>query len=235
MSQKRLLIPVEFPDPEPLPTTFVGGFTTCKVILLGVYEMPPDVDPDERHRREIEAYHGLYSLANQFVRRGDTAAVELAMGEDVADAPSRVAEERDVNAVLIPNPITSLGRMLLPIREREFAAPIADFVGTLDPENVIHTTLLHVTDDETAVEEGEELLADVKRHLVDAGFPEVSIDRDVVVSDDPSFAISQAARDHDLIIMGETETEAPPVRRVFGRTYDSIAEQTDHPVVVVRK
>lgn len=233
MSSKTLLIPINFPDPEPLPTTFISGFTTCKVVLLGVYEVPPNIDPDDRQRQEIEAYHTLYSLANEFVRQGDTAEVELAMGQDVGDAPTDAAEERDLNAILVPNPITTLGRILIPIRDPEFVAPIADFVGALNEDNIIHTTLIHITDSEEDIEEGEKLLTKAKQHLVDTGFPEVSIDVDVVVSDDPSFAISQAARNYDLLIMGETEDS--DFQRVFGEMYESIAEQTDHPIVVVRK
>lgn len=233
MASNTLLIPVEFPNPEPLPTTFVGSFTSCRVILLGVYETPTQLDSDEQQRREIEAYHTLYSLANQFVRSGDVAEVELVMGQDVAGAPSRIAEKRDVDALLVPNPITTLGQILVPIRDEKFAQPIANFVGTLNQENILHTTLFHVTDDENAVEGGKELLSKVRQHLVDAGFPDVSIDTEVEVSDTPAFAISQAAKNHDLIIMGETEE--PTFERVFGKTYNSVADQTDLPVVVIRK
>lgn len=233
MTSKTLLIPVEFPDPNPLPATFVGGFTSCKVILLGVYETADDIDPDERQRREVEAYHTLYSFANQFVQSGDTAEVELVMGEALEDVPSSVAEERDVDALLVPNPITTLGRILIPIRDPEFAEPIAEFVGTLDQDVLIHTTLLHVTESEEEIEEGEELLKDVQEQLVASDFPEVSIDTEVVVSDNPAFAIGQAASGHDLLIMGETGD--PTYERIFGKTYESIAEETELPVVVVRE
>lgn len=233
MDTQCLLIPLEFPDPDPLPSTFVGGFTTCEITLLGLYELPDDIDPDERQRREVEAYHFLYSLANDFVRSGDIANVELEVGTDLADKPTEIAEERDLEAVLVPNPITSLGRVLVAVRDQEFAEPIADFVGTLDAENIIHTKLLHVADSEADVAEGEALLSRVRDHIVDAGYPEVSTESEVVVSDDPSFAISQAARNYDLIVMGETEESSR--ERIFGKTYNSIADQTDEPVVVVRK
>lgn len=233
MSSKTLLIPVRFPDPEPLPTSFVGSFTSCRVILLGVYERPSKLDADDRQRRQVEAYHTLYSLANQFVQSGDIAEVDLVMGQELTDAPTRYAEEQDVDALLVPNPITSLSRILIPIRDETFAEPIAGFVGTLNEEHILHTTLLHVTEDESRVEESQEMLSRVREQLVDAGFPDVSIDIDVVVSEDPPHAISEASRGHDLIIMGETE--APTFERVFGKTYNAVAEESDHPVVVVRE
>lgn len=232
MSSQTVLVPVEFPDPDPLPSTFVNGLTGCKVILLGVYDLPADLSPDERQRREVEAYQVLYTLAADFVREGETAEVELVAGEDVADAPTTVAEDRDVDALLVPNPITTLGHVLVAVREEKFAQPIADFVCALDQDTVLHTELLHVADSEADVEEGEQLLSDVETRLVDEGYSRAGVDTRVVVDDDPSFAISQAASDNDLIIVGETQE--PGVERVFGKTYESIADRTELPIIVVR-
>ncbi|WP_327053541.1 universal stress protein [Halomicrococcus gelatinilyticus] len=106
MVAPTVLIPVEFPDPDPLPSTFIDGLTACKVVLLGAYELSPDVDPDDRQRKEV-------------------------------------------------------------------------------------------------------------------------------VSDDPSFEIGQAMRDYDLLVMGETQES--PLERVFGRTYESTAEQTHRPIIVVQE
>ncbi|MFC4358314.1 universal stress protein [Halobium salinum] len=233
MTEETLLIPVEFPDPMALPSTFVSGFTDCRVLLVGVYETPDDIDPDERQRREIEAYNTLYSYANQFVRAGDVAEVELVMGEDVADAPSRIAEERDVDALLVPNPITALDDVLISVRDPEFVDPIGRFVGMLDEDVLLHSTLFSAAESEAAVEEKRGLLGELEDRMVEAGFNRTTIDAEVAVSDDPPFAISEAARDHDLIIMGETQDSE--FERVFGATYQSIADETDHPIVVVRK
>lgn len=232
MSSQTILIPIEFPDPDPLPSTFIDGFTSCRIILLGLYELDVDINPDEQHRREIEAYNTLYTLAAQFVRRGDTAEVELTMGPDVVDAPTRMAEERDVDALLMSNPITTLGRVLISIREEKFAQPISDFVSTLNQDVILHTTLFHVAETEDDVEHGREILSNVREHLVDSGFPTSGIDTEVVVSSSPPFEIGKAAEKYDLLIMGETQD--PAFERVFGKTYELIAEETDRPIVVVR-
>ena len=233
MSSQTLLIPINFPDPDPLPSTFVGGFTSCKIRLLGIYEISSGITEEEKQRREIEAYHTLYSFANQFVKGGDTAEVDLVMGEDIDMAPTEVAENNDLDAVLVPNPITSLSRVFVPVRDERFAEPIAKFVGTLNQEYLVHTTLFHVAETDDDAEQGEKLLEEVRAELTDAGFPGASIDTEVVVSDDPAFAISRGAKEYDIIIMGETEERAS--ERVFGKTYDTIAEQTQHPVVIVRE
>jgi nucleotide-binding universal stress UspA family protein len=233
MTSQTLLIPIEFPDPEPLPSTFVGGFTSCRVLLVGTYETGPEVDTEERHRREIEAYNTLYSYANQFVQAGDTAEVELVMEEDVADAPSRIAEKRDVDALMAPNPITTLDDVLVAVRDPEFVEPLARFVGLLDQDVLLHTTLLSVAESADEEDEKRALLDDLQGAMTDSGFDRTAIDTEVVVSDDPAFAISEAARDHDLVILGETQDAE--FERVFGATYESIADRTELPIVVVRR
>ncbi|UPW00378.1 universal stress protein [Halorussus gelatinilyticus] len=232
MSSQTVLIPVEFPDPDPLPSTFVEGLTGCKVVLLGVYETQDELTPDERQRREIEANQVLYTLAADFVRKGETAEVELVMGENVEGAPTTVAEERDVDALLVPNPMTTFGHVLVAIRDEKFTEPITDFLCALNQEVLLHTNLLHVAESEDDVEAGERLLSDVKQRLVAEGYSQRGIDKEVVVDSDPSFAISQAAGDNDLIVMGETQE--PGVERVFGPTYESIADRTELPIIVVR-
>lgn len=233
MASQTVLIPIEFPDPDPLPSTFIDGLTSCRVILLGVYKLPSDTTSDERQRREIEAYQSLYTIAASFVQEGETAEVELVMGEDVSDVSTTVAEDRDVDALLVPNPITTLGHVLVALREEKFKQPITDFVNTLDEEVLLHTTLFHVAETQDDVEAGEQLLAEVRDHLIEEGFSRASLDTEVTVSDDPPLAISQAARNEDLLIMGETQD--PTFERVFGKTYESIAEQTDCPIIVVRE
>ena len=228
-----IVIPIEFPDPDPLPSTFIDVTTSCRVILLGVYELPEGVDDEERHRCEIEAKNALYSLASNFVREGETAEVELVMGHGLEDTPSSFAEERDVDALLVPNPITTLGRILVPIRDEKFAKPIVEFVSALEEAALIHTSLVHVAEDDQAATEGEQLLSEVKDSLVDAGFPPTGVDTEVVVSEDPALAISNAAKGHDLIIMGETQDTG--YEPVFGEVYESVADRTEIPIIVVRE
>jgi nucleotide-binding universal stress UspA family protein len=233
MSTQTILIPVEFPDPDPVPSTFVETFTACKVVLHGLDEVDDEASDEERHRREIEANRVLYSLASQFMREGEAADVELLTGEDLSDAPTSVAERRDADAVMIPKPLTTLGRILVPIRDEKFAQPITDFLTDLNLDALHHTTLFHVAETESDVEAGERLLSDVREQLVEAGLPDLRIDSEVVVSDDPTFEIREAAGDSDLVVMGETQD--PSFASVFGDAYQRVADETDHPVIVVRE
>jgi nucleotide-binding universal stress UspA family protein len=77
------------------------------------------------------------------------------------------------------------------------------------------------------------LLSSLRDRLDDAGFSKYATETEVAGSDDPSFANGEAAGGHDITLMGETEHRARD--RVFGRTYESVAEGTDVPVVVLRE
>ena len=232
MSAPTLLIPIRFPNPDPLPSSFVSGLTSCEVTLLGLYETPSETAADERNRRSIEANYHLYSLAHQFIQHGAGANVELVMDEDLEGRATAIAEERDLDAVLAPNPITNLGRVLIAVRDETFVDPVERFVATLDEDVVQHLTLVSVTETDR-VKTKEDLLSGLRDRLTDAGFSRFAVDTDVIVSDDAPFAISQAAQNHDLIVMGETEQDGR--ERVFGKTYDLIADSTHHPVVVLRE
>ena len=138
-----------------------------------------------------------------------------------------------MDALLVPKPLTTLARVLVPVRDEKFAGPIADFLSGLNQDVLVHTTLFYVAESDEDVEAGEELLDGVREQLVDAGYPELRTDTEVVVGDDAPFEIGKAASGYDLLVMGETQD--PSFERVFGKTYDSIAEETDHPIVVVRE
>lgn len=69
--------------------------------------------------------------------------------------------------------------------------------------------------------------------LHDAGFPYVELTKTVEVTDDPEFGIIRKARDHEFIVMGETEQ--PDIGdRTFGETYEYIAEEAELPILLGR-
>lgn len=68
--------------------------------------------------------------------------------------------------------------------------------------------------------------------LVDAGFPELRIGRDVRTGTDVAFELSQAARGYDLIVLCETEQDLGD--RIFGPVGEYIVDERDIPVIILR-
>jgi len=92
--------------------------------------------------------------------------------------------------------------------------------------------LFHAAPSETQRAAGEELLSTAGDLLDAAGVAPDRISQRLVVSDAPIRAISDAAADTGLVVIGEKEPSVVDI--IFGDAADRIAEAAASPVVVVR-
>jgi len=237
MSRISLLIPVFFPKQEALTDTNVQGLAGFDIVLFGYWKTPEGVDPAVvREEHAAEAQAELYELASQFSRAGASTEVQLHFGpadERLTALQTRVAEETDADAVLLPKRITLWNNILVPLRDDQNADRIVEFLTAFDPETVFMLELFHVATDPSEVETAREMLGRVERMLLDHGFTESDLEVTVEVADDPEATIVERASHHNVVVIGETE-ELPRANLFLGPTYERVAERTDIPVVVVR-
>jgi len=232
-----LLIPVLFPQQEALTDTNVQGLTGFEIVLFGYWKTPEGVDPAVvREEHAVEAQAELYELATRFSRAGASTEVQLHFGpadERLTALQTRVAEETDADAVVLPKRITLWNNILVPLRDDQNADRIVEFLTAFDPETVFMLELFHVATDASAVETAREMLGRVERTLLDHGFTESDLEVTVKVADDPEATIVEQASHHNVVVIGETE-ELSRANLFLGPTYERVAERTDIPVVVVR-
>ncbi|WP_435180596.1 universal stress protein [Halorussus sp. AFM4] len=237
MSRMSLLIPVIFPQEDALTDTNVQGLTGFDIVLFGYWKTPEGADPAVvREEHEVEAQAELYELAAQFSRAGASTDVQLHFGppgEHMTALESRIAEESDADAVVIPSRITLWNNILVPLRDERNAERIVEFLDAFDLETVFALELFHVAADESDVENAREMLAGVKQLLLDRGFTESDLEVTVEVAPDPEAAIIERASRHNVVVIGETEG-LHRAEQFLGPTYERITERTDVPVVVVR-
>ncbi|PSQ42583.1 hypothetical protein BRD17_08315 [Halobacteriales archaeon SW_7_68_16] len=224
---RTIVVPFAFPDPEPLPESLIETLRPLDVVLFAHHDPDGTTEAMDEATFEREAKATLYETAADLVRSGGDADIQLFYGPD-EDVRDRMAAD----AILVPRPVTTVGRFLVPLRDDRTAGQVADLVGDLSPDAVAHLTLLHVVDDEEAVDEGDRLLRDAMGDLREAGISQAAIDTDVIVDDDAPEVIARESNDYDAIVMGETAEDAD---RDLGRTYDRVAAASDRPVIVVRR
>ncbi|MFB6298331.1 MAG: universal stress protein [Salinirussus sp.] len=206
--------------------------------LFGYWEVEAESDIDaarEAHRIEAEAV--LYELAAEFSKAGAPTDIQLDFGrpaDEEREFRNRVVEETHADAIFVPNPFTSLGRVLAPIRDARNQQQLIEVVAALNEQTVIDIELFHVCEDESMVSEAREMLDGVHEQLTRQGFPELEVKTTVTVSDDPAYAISQRARSHDLIVMGET-SKPDYEDQIFGPAYEYVAGRSEDPILVVRE
>lgn len=238
MSRPTLLIPVVFPDPDPYPMAdpYLEGLTGFDIVLFGYWEIPERTTPQAaRDTHETEAEAVLYEMAAQFSRAGASTDIQLHFGPAGArksDLQDRIIAETDADGVLIPEHIELVSNVLVPLRDDRKRDRIVDFVSAFDAETTFVLELYHAAPSEAAIDPAERMLAAVREKLLDRGFEDDDVAVTVEVTDDPQEAIADRARNHNIVVMGETE-ELDEADHFFGPVYEYINRETNTPIVVV--
>lgn len=240
MSRPTLLIPVVFPGsaPESLVDANLGGLSGFDVVLFGYWEVPGGATAERvRADNETEAEAVLYDLAARFSEAGASTDVELHFGpggDDRRALGDRILAEADPDAVLLPGSLTLLNNVLVALRDGRKRDRVVEVASAFDGETMFALELFHAAPDEATVDPGREMLAEVRERFLAEGFSADAVETTVEVADDPAEAIARRARNHNVVVMGETEL--PDAEdRLFGPVYRRVADGAEVPVVVVRE
>jgi|APHM01.1.fsa_nt_gi Universal stress protein family. len=229
-----ILVDVELPDPEPLPSALVRVLSSLRVVLLGWFSVPEQTSPAQaRDQFGAEAENTLDAAARRFEDAGADVTTRLVFTGDEFDTISRVSMEESCDAVLVPGPVEQLRRVLVPLRGIQNVREIAPFVADLCQDGTADVTLLHILEDEETVASSREDVLEpaaemMRDHDIEAGL----IELESVAADDPADTIVEWAGEHDLAVLGETK---PSVREVLlGTVPERIVTNVNIPVIVVR-
>lgn len=235
MEHPTVLVFVEFPDPDVPTTGFLKGFKYPDAEVVGFYHLDDGESPEE-----VRAAHGeeftseLEEIAERFEREGVRADHDLVFGRDWFAARQRIVERDAVDAILLPGAANTLGKVLIAARSLPNTDRKATLLDVIERDELLSVDLVHVADpdDPDGEAEGERILKRTASALVDAGVPEVRIDRTVRTGTDVAFELSQAARGYDLVVLGETERDLGD--RIFGPIGEYIVDERDVPVLILR-
>lgn len=238
MSPPTLVIPVVFPDPalHPVNAVDLKGLNRFDIVLSGYWELDETQSTaNAREAHETEADAVLYDMAAAFSRAGASTEIRLHFGptgEAGRDHLTTVVEATDADGIMQADQFSSLLNILIPLRDVRHQQEILEFVSQLDPDSIFVVELYHVAADEDAAVTAEEMLRTVEETLLGRGFTESDIERTVAVADDASTALADCARDHHLVVMGETERPDAD-DQFFGPVSQDIATEAETPIIVV--
>ena len=230
-----LLIDVELPHPAPIEAPLRAMMGGLKIILVGWYAVPDQTTPEQaRDQFGGEAQVALDRIAATFRDTGAEVQTHVVFTGNELDTIERISAEQDCDAVLIPKPITSLQRVLVPVRGLHNARRIAHFVADLVQDGTTDVTLLHVLEKgEAAGDVQADVLEKMATLVAEEGIDAGLIRRRVERASDPGESIIGIAKDYDVVVIGETD---PSVREViFGSVPEQIAHKAEVPVMVVRR
>lgn len=229
-----ILVPFELPDPEPLSPVLVADLASLNVVLLGHFQVPEQTpDSVARDQFSTEANETLQALADPFHETGATVKTRLVFGKDRSGAIEQVAFEEDTDAELIPAPTEGIDRILVPIPDVAEFNRLPQFVNVFCEDSSQEITLFHVVEGEEQRDRGEEIVRETRSGLVQAGFDPDEIDTRIVEGTEHDEEILRVAAEYDAVVMYEAHQELTD--RIFGTLPDRIANETNDPVILVRR
>ena len=232
MEYPNLLIFAELPDPDEPTLGLLKTLSYMDVTLVGFARLDEDESADDvsAERRE-QLLNELEDLVTDFEEHGIRVDTELAFGTDMEMTREEYAQREQIDGVLLMNDVSTVGRILVPVRDRDTAEDIAHMVDFLDRDKIVHVTLLHVAEGDTPPERGHEVLEHTRDLLADRGVNPHAVDLQVRISDDPEIEILKTAPQYDMVVLGQTEEGAE--ERVFGSLANQVVDRTGVPVLVI--
>lgn len=229
-----VLVPAEVLEGESVPDALIGLLSTLRVVLLGYHVLPEQTAPGQARIQFGErAQTMLDDLAVSFREAGGECDTRLVFTHDEEQTLNRVADETGCESILIPNPAPRIDRVLVLLRDEEDATRLAEFVAALIGDRGVEITLYRVVETEEGVEAGRSVVETARERLLDRGIENGAISKEVEVSETPVRTITDAATDHDTVVMKENESSLQTA--FFGNHTEQVAAQSLRPVIVVRR
>lgn len=229
-----IIVPVELPDPDALSPVLVSDLSSLSVVVLGHYQLPEQTPTNSgREQFEDEAEATLQEIAERFSAAGAAVRTRLVFGKDRSTAISRVADEEDCVAELVPAPTEGIDRILVPIPDVPDFERLPRFVDALCEDSTQQITVFHAVENEESRERGESIVERTRDELVDAGFDPSRVDTRTTTGESHDDAILRIADEYDAVVMYTAESRLGD--RLFGTLPDRIKKRTGNPVITVRR
>ncbi|MDY6775980.1 MAG: universal stress protein, partial [Halobacteria archaeon] len=229
-------IPVDISDSEErdeqIPASLVEFLSPLSVVVLGYYSLPEQTAPGQaRDQFGDESQEELDRLADEFRPYTQEVETVLVFTHDTTQTLERVADDEGCDVVLVPNKTEKIERILVPLRGDVNFDSIADVVTSLVTRDTTVLKLVHVSDPDSDGS-GDLFLRGASESLIDRGIDPSVVETEVVYSDDPVGEITDSARNHDVVVMGETE---PSIRSILlGEVPERVARDAGVPILLVR-
>lgn len=229
-----ILVPVDVstdsrPDPQILEL-----LRPARVVLAGWYPVPDQTPPEQlRDAHEAEAVERIEDIAADIPGTGADVETVVVFTRDRATTVDRLANEYECEVVLVPGNVQRVERVLVLIRADINLEAILSVVGVLLDGSDTTVTLFHAMEPDEDPEGGELVLRGAADVLIDAGVEAERIETVNAESDSPVDTIVDAAANHDVLVIGETEPSL--IEHIIGDVPSQIIDRTQRPVLVVRK
>lgn len=234
----RILVPIQLPDPAPLPVALINAFRDLELMILGYNEVPEQTSPvQSREEFEEKAAGDLGQITDQLKARDIDIEEELIFTPDVAKSVGQYIKDKHCSAILAAKPIQNVKRLLVPLYSKEQITPrLATILSDLVHSNKLPVSLILLTSREKESEKHEDVHALRQEAIVQlnsAGISNEQIRVNKAQVPDIAKAVQKLSAEDDVIIL----PEADPQKRdsLLDTVHDEIQKAVSCPVLVVLK
>ena len=229
-----VLVPLEVLEGESMPDGTSELLANAHVVLLGYHVIPEQTAAEQAREQFGEtAMEKLREFADRLTAAGATVETRLVFTHGEQATIDRIIYEHDCIAVLVPNSIDDPESVLVAVRGTVGIGRNTQLIAGLFAGTDIRVTLYHVLGPEEAADDAQTLLNGVETELVERGMDPGAIDTLVEETETPIDAIARNGREHDAVVMGETDPSVTTF--VFGMPSEQVAERFLGPVLVVQR
>lgn len=238
MLKPRILVPVEMPDPTPLPAALINAFRDLELMILGYNIVPEQTSPEQsREEFEEEATEDLEQIINDMKARDIDVEQELIFTPNLAKSVTQYIEDKSCNAILTAQPIEEVKRLLVPLYSKKQITPrLATVLYDLVQSNRLPVSITLLTSGEKESEQHEDVLQlreEAISQLNRVGIDDEQIRINKAKVPDIAKAVQKLSGEDDVIILAE----ADPSKRgsLLDTVHDEIQDAVSCPVLVVLK
>ncbi|MDZ7850349.1 MAG: universal stress protein [Halodesulfurarchaeum sp.] len=229
-----VLVPRQVLEGESIPEGIPELLSGVHVLLLG-YHVLPEQTATEQGREQFgeKATKRLAEFETMLEAKGATVETRLVFTHEAQQTINRVIVEEDCFAVLIPKATPPVERVLVAVRGTVGLDRLVAVLGGLFADSETDLSLYHVREGQETSEQTEAMFDEFESALVAAGITSEQLDTTVGTGTQLIELLAEAAEDHELVVMGETDPSIATY--VFGLPQDQLAAQFLGPVLVVQR
>jgi nucleotide-binding universal stress UspA family protein len=230
----QVIVPVALLEGEVIPEPLVEFLSTVPVVVLGYHEIPEQTLSDQaRDEFGDQATAAVAAVAETFERHGASVETELVFTQDPTQSIQQIADEMERGVILHPEPVRSIDRVLVAVREKDLVPAITTTLAALIGPTDASITLMGAIAECQDGTASRRALSGMRTALQEAGIPAHRIEERTESAQDIETVLLDASSDYDLVVLGETDPSV--LTWLFGSTAKRVADQTLSPVLVVQR
>lgn len=231
--ETQVLVPIALPEPEPLSPWLRSFLDSVRVHLLACYSIPEQTSPEQaRDQFGDAASETLEDVADEFREFSSDIESSLVFTHDIVHTVERVADERDVDAIVRPREVARIRSVLAVVTRTIDYDRFVKCVSSLTAHDIERLKVVQVGSEGEDPDEQDLMLDGIASRLTERGVAEEIIETESLATANQTDEVIAMAEGFDVVIVAERKPTL--TGRLAGTIAERVFRESSAPVVLVR-